>query len=183
MPHADDAPGRPARCPDEHDQPRLKHPDRHEPGLTVIEAVIDAREMNAREDLLRPAHVETPLGQRARPLSRVTGDAHVLTVATLIPGVNLLCDKRYHCPARHLRGAPGAGEGGRHPPTSDSPRVGHRWALMVRGSRAGEVARAFAFAPSPSLIDAIRPWASESRLAHQLIARARPARATPRHAR
>jgi hypothetical protein len=64
-----------------------------------------------------------------------------------------------------------------------SPRVSHRWALMVRGSRAGEVARAFAFAPSPSLIDAIRPWASESGLAHQFIARARPARATPRHAR
>jgi hypothetical protein len=43
--------------------------------------------MNAREDLLRPAHVETPLGQHALPLRRVTRDAHKLNVATLNCGV------------------------------------------------------------------------------------------------
>jgi hypothetical protein len=43
--------------------------------------------MNAREDLLRPAHVETPLCQRALPFRRVTRDAHRLTVATFNWGV------------------------------------------------------------------------------------------------
>jgi len=88
MPHADDAPGRTSWRPDKHDQSRIEHPDRHKSRLTVVEAVIDAREVNAREDLLRPAHVETPLCQRALPLRRVTGDAHGLNVATIIQGVN-----------------------------------------------------------------------------------------------
>jgi hypothetical protein len=43
--------------------------------------------MNAGEDLFRPAHVETPLGERALPLTMVTGDAHTLTVTTNNQGV------------------------------------------------------------------------------------------------
>jgi len=76
MPHADNAPGRTSRSPDEHNQPRIKPSNRYESWLSIVEAVILAGEVNTGQDLLGPAHVETTRLQRVLPLRAVTGNAH-----------------------------------------------------------------------------------------------------------
>ena len=82
MPHADDPAGGPTRCPNEHHQSRIKPPCRDVTRLSVIETIIDSREMQPSEHFPGTAHVQAPHLQRLKPLGWVARDTHWLNVAT-----------------------------------------------------------------------------------------------------
>jgi hypothetical protein len=84
VPHAYDPPGGTSWSPDEHNQSRIEPVDRGESGLSVIKAIVYPGEVEAGEDLFGPAHIQAPLLQRPLPLLGIAGDAHRITVATLM---------------------------------------------------------------------------------------------------
>jgi hypothetical protein len=91
MPHADNAPGRTTWGPDKCNQSFVEPPDRHKSRLSIVVAVIYAREVTAGKDFTCAAHIQPAFQQRLPSLGRIAGDAHVITVATLNTGVKTLC--------------------------------------------------------------------------------------------
>jgi hypothetical protein len=78
MPHANDSSGSTTWRPNEYDQFRIEPAHRSESGLSVVKAIVDPREVIPGEDLFGPAHIESPLLQRALPLGGIASDAHDL---------------------------------------------------------------------------------------------------------
>lgn len=94
VPHADNPACGSSRRPHEHLQSSIEPSCRNVTGLSVIEAIIDPREMKPGEHFPDTTHVETPLLQRLETLRWVACDAHRLTVATFNRAVNP-CDDRH----------------------------------------------------------------------------------------
>jgi hypothetical protein len=78
MPHANDPPGGTSWSPDEYDQSRIEPTDSSESGLAVVKAIVHAGEVIPGENLFGPAHIQSPLLQRALPFRGIAGDAHAL---------------------------------------------------------------------------------------------------------
>ena len=82
MPHADDASGRAARCPDQDDEAMIKPSRGDIPHLAIVEAIVLASQMSASEDLTRAPKIQAAMTQGRFPFVRITGDAHGLIVDT-----------------------------------------------------------------------------------------------------
>jgi hypothetical protein len=94
VPHADDSPGGPSRCPDEHHQTGIEPAGRDISGFAVVEAIVGPCKVQPGENFPSSAHVQAPLLQRLQSLRLVTGNAHLLTVATFNRAVNYQRDLR-----------------------------------------------------------------------------------------
>jgi protein-L-isoaspartate O-methyltransferase len=57
--------------------------------LAVVESVINARQMQPREDFLSPTHIQAAISHRALALGGVSGNAHLFIVATFNQRVNV----------------------------------------------------------------------------------------------
>ena len=111
MPHANYASGCAPRSPDKNNQPRIEPTHRNKPTLTVIQPVVDARQMQTRKDFPRSAHIQAAFPQRLLALARVARNAHTLIVATLNGAVkstgepSLLANARVERPAANASSA------------------------------------------------------------------------------
>jgi hypothetical protein len=76
MPHADDPSGGTSRRPDQNDQSRIQPTGGNIPGFTIVDTVIDTREVKPREYFSGPAQIQPALPQDLLKLGRVAGNAH-----------------------------------------------------------------------------------------------------------
>jgi len=94
VPHADDSPGGASRCPNEHNQTGIQPTGRDVSGFAVIDAIVDPRKVQPGENFPSSAHVQASLLQRLQSPRLVSGNAHLLNVATLNRAVKYQRDLR-----------------------------------------------------------------------------------------
>ncbi len=94
MPHTDYPPSDSAWSPGKNDEPLIEPPDGYETWLTVVLTLVSSREVRTRKNLPGASHVKSTRMQRLLSFPTITGDAHIIIVATLKGGVN----RRTQCP-------------------------------------------------------------------------------------
>jgi hypothetical protein len=76
MPHADDAPRLATGRPDKDHQPGIHPPCGDVPQLAIVQAIVDACQMQPGKHIRRAAHIKAALAQDLLTLCGVAGYAH-----------------------------------------------------------------------------------------------------------
>jgi hypothetical protein len=104
VPHTNDPPGGPTRCPDKYNQPQVKPTHSDVSWLSIIAPIINAGQVKSRKDFLGSAHVQPPRQQRVLPFPGVASNAHALIVATVNAGVKQMGEPWARCLTSKLSG-------------------------------------------------------------------------------